>query len=104
MKQTKCKLKQCLNYEKQGRTGYCFINIVPTLIKQLQPNDIKCPFFGTSFEEELKWLRQQGGMINVIMHQKGKKTLFELKEMKGKRKRKPRSDKGKKRGKKKKDV
>jgi len=63
----------------------------------LKPNDIECPFYGTSIEEELDWLRKQGGMVNIVLKMNGKKTTKEILDSKGLKKRKPRNDKGKKR-------
>lgn len=67
------------------------------MLKMLTPNSIDCQFYSASREEELKWLRANGGMTAIILHGCGKKTAKELKAMKRNNKRKPRADKGKKR-------
>jgi len=51
-------------------------------------------------KEDINWLRNQGGIMNLVLRELGKRTSTELSEIK-KGKRKPRADKGKKRGKRK---
>ena len=84
MSEVKCKLKACICYEKIGRTGYCYQD-VPTIVKQLKPNDTSCYYYATSQEDELKWLKKNGGVMNLIKTtQKGRrKRLKEVDDEEG---------------------
>ena len=94
-KKFKCKLNTCLNYEN----GSCFL-IIPFL-KRLIANSIKCPFFDDDFEKNYEIFKSKGGTLGALARLRGRKTPEELKEVK-KLKRKPRSDKGKPKARKKK--
>jgi len=81
-----CKLKQCVHCEKNECTIF-----IPPIIKILKPNSIKCPMFDDNPQKSFEEIKKRKYHIEV-----------ELKDVK-KSKRKTRSDKGKKRGPRKKD-
>lgn len=87
----KCKLSTCLNCEKKKCTLF-----VPSIIRRIIPNSIKCPYFDDDFEKTIKEYKARGGTIGAVIRMKGKLTEEEAKKIK-KDKRKTRSDKGKKR-------
>ncbi len=79
MDDIKCNIKDCLCYEKKGRSGVCS-DYVPPMIPKLKPNSKECPFYCTSIEEGLKWLRM--GKMEAVKNKdkkikKGKLTPFE---------------------------
>ncbi|MFW6219601.1 MAG: hypothetical protein ACOC33_02030 [bacterium] len=73
----KCKLNDCLNYEKKGRIGVCS-NYVPPMISKLRPNNIECPFYSTSIEDGMNWLRLQGGMVEAIKNKDKKQKKIKI--------------------------
>ena len=87
-RQTKCKLKGCLNYEG----GSCYLNDLPPARTELKYNSTKCPYYSVSFEDDMKWLKQHGGILNLILKGRNKRTEDELKAIK-KAKRKKRKTK-----------
>ena len=73
MKVIRCKLKQCLNYEKEGRMGICQ-DPVPSIIKELIPNKKTCPHYTDDYEADILWVKRQGGIMNLIKTTKKERT------------------------------
>ena len=69
---------------------------IPTMIKNLNLNSIKCPYYDNDREKTIKEYLECGGVMAAVARLKGKRTEIELKEVK-KSKRKLRTDIGKKR-------
>lgn len=97
VEQKKCTLKQCLMFDK-GICGHSLPNIIP----KLTPNSIKCILFDCDRAQTYQLFKAHGGMNGELARMNGKKTEQELKEIK-KDMRKPREDKGTKRGRKSKE-
>ena len=91
MKKTKCKLKECLLCDEDGNGGICFMT-VPISLDELIPNSIKCPFYSTDMQQDLEWVKKQGGMWNISKKRSGKFTDEDIDELKKQRKRKKRKD------------
>jgi len=85
-----CKLKQCLNFED----GICSTDI-PTILKAVKPDTIKCPFFDEDFKKTYNEFKKAGGVLGVVLKGKGKLTEEEVNEEK-KAKRKARAESKKK--------
>lgn len=77
MDEVRCKLKDCLNYEKVGRIGVCS-DYVPTMISKLKPNDVNCPYYSDSLDGGLRWLQLQGGMVNAVRNKNKKEKVEKL--------------------------
>ena len=71
------------------------------MIPKLKPESKDCEYYGISLEEEKKWLRKNGGIMNILLKEVGKLTTKEIKEIK-KEKRKSKKEKTQKEPKKKK--
>lgn len=85
----KCKLKQCLNANKDGTCS----NILPNIISLLIVDSITCPFYDDNFQKSFQYFKDHGGTLGAVARMRGHRTESELKEAK-KAMRKTRSDKG----------
>lgn len=92
MNRIKCKIKTCLNYDK----GECYITI-PTIVPKLTPNKLSCEYFEDDLQKSFDELKKRGGILEEIARRNGKRTSSEIEDVK-KAKRKTRSDKGQKKG------
>lgn len=80
----RCKLRQCLNYEKSGRVGTCGC-IVPTILKATKPDSVNCQFYDDDFWKTYNEMKSHGGLHKVILHANNKRTDEEIKKSKPKR-------------------
>lgn len=68
----KCKLIDCLNNEKVGRSNCCDDELAPTITKNVIPSSKDCPYYSNDFEKDLEEMRQSGGLLNMILRRNEK--------------------------------